>query len=122
MRRTSEALKLSMVWMPSNEDFQSCQPFPVALENIVGQAPGAMFVLPFRLITLCPRQGLQQAMTHLGGGFAGEGNGENFVRTTDSSEQRQKTLGQKFGLARTGRSLDDERTFRVQGERGRRHR
>ncbi|OIQ81377.1 hypothetical protein GALL_368610 [mine drainage metagenome] len=73
-------------------------------------------IIGFRLVRLRRRdsacrdvQAVQDAHPHFGSGLIGERDGDNLFRLPHGLQQTQIALGQQFGLARTGRRLDDER-------------
>ncbi len=68
-----------------------------------------------------PPQGSQNAILHLGRGFAREGDGDHFFRIGNDRQQTQVTLDQQFRLARPRRGLDDERARNVERALARLH-
>ena len=86
--------------------------------NLVGHGPGlgqgGLFVRPRGRVARLEE--LQDALAHLRGRLAGEGDRQDFLRRLDHGQQPEVAFDQQGGLARTGRGLDDDRTLRFDGQ------
>ena len=63
-----------------------------------------------------PGERARHPQAHFGGGFFGEGDGEDLLRRIDRRQQREIAPHQQLGFAGAGRRLHDERLKRI--ERG----
>ena len=91
----------------------------IAPQRRAREAPGERKVRLCRRRSFCLAQRDQDPVANLARSLAGESHRDDRLGALDARQQREKTLQQQFGLARSRGRLDDERSRDIQGRQAR---